>query len=55
MSEQVKLEKSLSPLQVCALALGSIVGWGCFVLPGDMFLPRPVLWVPCLVSLSAPA
>ena len=40
MSEQVKLEKSLSPLQVCALALGSIVGWGCFVLPGDMFLPQ---------------
>ena len=34
------MEKSLSPLQVCALALGSIVGWGCFVLPGDMFLPQ---------------
>lgn len=27
-------------MQVCALALGSIVGWGCFVLPGDMFLPQ---------------
>ena len=40
MSEQIKLEKSLSPMQVCALALGSIVGWGCFVLPGDMFLPK---------------
>ncbi len=40
MSEQVKLEKTLSPMQVCALALGSIVGWGCFVLPGDMFLPK---------------
>ena len=40
MSEQVKLEKSLSPLQVYALALGSIVGWGCFVLPGDMFLSQ---------------
>lgn len=40
MSEQVKLERTLSPLQVCALALGSIVGWGCFVLPGDMFLPQ---------------
>lgn len=36
---EAKLTKSLSPMQVCALALGSIVGWGCFVLPGDMFLP----------------
>lgn len=40
MAEEIKLTKSLSPLQVCALALGSIVGWGCFVLPGDMFLPN---------------
>lgn len=36
----VRLEKSLTPMQVCALALGSIVGWGCFVLPGDSFLPN---------------
>ena len=36
----VSLEKSLSPAQVWALALGSIVGWGCFVLPGDKFLPE---------------
>lgn len=27
-------------MQVWALALGSIVGWGCFVLPGDSFLPN---------------
>lgn len=40
MSEQLQLDKTLSPLQVWALALGSIVGWGCFVLPGDMFLPQ---------------
>ncbi|WP_462323940.1 APC family permease [Desulfoplanes sp.] len=39
-TEHVKLEKSLSPAQVWSLALGSIVGWGCFVLPGDMFLPQ---------------
>ncbi|NDV22311.1 APC family permease [Desulfovibrio sp. JC022] len=38
--EQLELEKSMSPAQVWALALGSIVGWGCFVLPGDMFLPQ---------------
>lgn len=35
-----RLTKSLTPWQVWALALGSIVGWGCFVLPGDMFLPQ---------------
>lgn len=40
MSEQVRLNKTLTPVQVCALALGSIIGWGCFVLPGDMFLPQ---------------
>ncbi|WP_319466375.1 APC family permease [uncultured Pseudodesulfovibrio sp.] len=38
--EKLELNKSLSPSQVWALALGSIVGWGCFVLPGDMFLPQ---------------
>ncbi len=39
MAEDVQLVKTLSPIQVCSLALGSIVGWGCFVLPGDLFLP----------------
>ncbi len=34
------LAKTLTPAQVWALALGSIVGWGCFVLPGDSFLPN---------------
>ena len=34
------MKKILSPAQVWALALGSIVGWGCFVLPGDSFLPN---------------
>lgn len=33
--ERAKLEKSLRPLHVGALALGCIIGWGCFVLPGD--------------------
>ncbi|WP_207263230.1 APC family permease [Desulfovibrio sp. Huiquan2017] len=40
MSTETKLAKTLTPIQVCALALGSIVGWGCFVLPGDVFLPN---------------
>lgn len=38
--ERVELQKSLSPLQVWALALGCIIGWGCFILPGVNFLPN---------------
>lgn len=34
-----ELEKTLRPIEVLALALGAIVGWGCFVLPGIRFLP----------------
>ena len=34
-----ELEKTLGPIEVLALALGAIVGWGCFVLPGIRFLP----------------
>lgn len=36
---RVELKKNLSPMAVTALALGAIVGWGCFVLPGIRFLP----------------
>ena len=32
------LEKRLSPLNVWALALGCIIGWGAFVMPGNTFL-----------------
>ena len=32
------LKKSLSPLNVWALALGCIIGWGAFVMPGNTFL-----------------
>ena len=38
--DRVVLKKTLSPLQVWALALGCILGWGCFVLPGIRFLPQ---------------
>lgn len=38
--ERAELDKSLSPLQVWTLALGCILGWGCFVLPGIRFLPQ---------------
>jgi len=40
LSENTKLEKSLTPISVWSLALGSIIGWGAFVMPGDSFLPQ---------------
>lgn len=33
------LKRDLSELQIWSLALGAIIGWGCFVLPGNKFLP----------------
>lgn len=38
--EDVKLEKSLSPLGAWGLALGAMIGWGCFVMPGNTLLPK---------------
>jgi len=32
------LSKSLSPINVWSLALGSIIGWRAFVMPGNLFL-----------------
>lgn len=39
-----KLQRRLSPLNVWALALGSIIGWGAFVMPGNTFLPNAGPW-----------
>ncbi len=36
---RVQLDKSMSPLAIWALAFGSIIGWGAFVMPGLRFLP----------------
>lgn len=36
MEKRNELQKTLSAKAVWALALGSIIGWGCFVLPGDL-------------------
>lgn len=33
-----KLGKKLSPLNVISLAIGCIIGWGAFVMPGNTFL-----------------
>lgn len=38
MNSNVQLEKSLKPINVLSLSLGSIIGWGAFVMPGDTFL-----------------
>ena len=40
MKHDIKLERKLNPLNVWALALGSIIGWGAFVMPGTTFLPK---------------
>lgn len=36
----VELQKVMRPIDVWGLALGAIIGWGCFVLPGSAFLPK---------------
>ena len=35
-----QFKKNLRPIDVWGLALGAIIGWGCFVLPGNAFLPK---------------
>ncbi len=35
----MRLKKRLSKLDVISVAFGAIIGWGCFVLPGNTFLP----------------
>lgn len=40
MEKQIKLEKKLSPINVWSLALGCIIGWGAFVMPGNTFLGK---------------
>lgn len=45
MSEQKQntqgaFKKDLRKIDIWALALGAIIGWGCFVMPGTSFLPK---------------
>ena len=40
MSQEARLEKKLSPINVWSLALGCIIGWGAFVMPGNTFLGK---------------
>lgn len=37
---EIKLDRRLSPVNVWALALGCIIGWGAFVMPGNTFLGK---------------
>ena len=48
-------QKTMSPAEVWALAVGAIIGWGCFVLPGARFLPEAGPIGSVLASLSAAA
>lgn len=38
--QREELKKTTSQAQAWALAVGAIIGWGCFVLPGTRFLPE---------------
>lgn len=49
------LQRKLSPLNVWALALGSIIGWGAFVMPANTFLPNAGPLVLLLLWLRAPS
>ena len=33
-------KKDLRKIDIWSLALGAIIGWGCFVMPGTSFLPK---------------
>lgn len=49
------LQRKLSPLNVWALALGSIIGWGAFVMPANTFLPNAGPLGTLLLWLRAPS
>lgn len=40
MPQRAQLIKSIGYAQALALAIGSIIGWGCFILPATHFLPN---------------
>ena len=51
-NQEIKLERKLNPMNVWALALGSIIGWGAFVMPGTTFLPKAGVLGTFIESLS---
>ena len=46
-----QFKKDLRKIDIWALALGAIIGWGCFVLPGTRFLPDAGPLGTCLAFL----
>jgi amino acid transporter len=38
--QHVTLKKEMRKMDIWALALGAIIGWGCFIMPGTIFLPK---------------
>ena len=38
--QQGAFKKDMRKMDIWALALGAIIGWGCFVMPGTNFLPK---------------
>lgn len=53
MEQRVQLEKTLKPHTVMAIALGSSIGWGCFVLPGEWLLKAGPLGASIGFSIGA--
>ena len=37
------LKKEINKMDILSLAIGTIIGWGAFVLPGDLFLKTGIL------------
>ena len=38
--QQGTFKKDMRKMDIWALALGAIIGWGCFIMPGTTFLPK---------------
>ena len=56
--QQGAFKKDMRKIDIWALALGAIIGWGCFVMPGTNFLPKAgpssivgLLLAGCIMSL----
>jgi len=51
--KEVKLQRNLSSLNVWSLALGCIIGWGAFVMPGNTFLGKAGPLGTCIALIIA--
>ena len=52
-SERPRLRRALAPLQVGSLALGCVIGFGCFILPGDFLETAGPLGAAAGIGLGA--